>query len=579
MKTIKRILVATDFTPPSERAVQLATELATTFNASLTLVHVFEYPPALYTDAPLSSADLVEPALEEVKFKLSETLGSICRQIPEASAKIRQGIPHEEISAAARESAADLIVIGTHGRTGLARGVLGSVAETVVRLSPVPVLTVRQPEARTPVIAKIATGTKEAAAIQEMAETGTSRVGPQKPDGDQWLPEARALDTVWPVSETLFDELKRYVRFDADDQDTLRTLHPLVSPEFARIADVFYRRILEHPEARKALAGESQVGRLKLTLVVWMDKLFTGPWDEEYYKLRARIGRVHVRIALPQHYMFGAMNVLRHEMNGVIDLRFLHRPDELRRARVAVDKMLDLELAIMLHTYREDLLSQQARTERLATFGQLVGSIGHELRNPLSVIESSVFILKGRIGEDERAAKHVDRISEQLAIANDIISKLLDMIRDRPLSRETIRVDEVIGVAASSIQWPPGVRLVQNGIAHLPPVAADPGQLRQVFVNLLSNAVHASSPQGEVMVSGRRDGEVLELSVEDTGPGVDDAVRGRLFEPLVTSKSSGIGLGLALVKRIMERHGGTIRYQPGPRGGAHFSVRLPISGG
>jgi len=266
-------------------------------------------------------------------------------------------------------------------------------------------------------------------------------------------------------------------------------------------------------------------------------------------------------------------------MNGVIDCRFMDRPDELRRGRVAVGKILDLELAIMLHTYREDLLSQQARTERLATFGQLVGSIGHELRHPLSVIESSLFILKGRIGEDERAAKHVDRISEQLAIANDIISKLLDMIRDRPLSRQTIRVDEVIGVAASSIQWPPGVRLVQNGIAHLPPVAADPGQLRQVFVNLLSNAVHASSPQGEVMVSGRRDGDVLELSVEDTGPGVDDAVRGRLFEPLVTSKSSGIGLGLALVKRIMERHGGSIRYQPRPQGGSQFTVRLPISSG
>lgn len=410
-------------------------------------------------------------------------------------------------------------------------------------------------------------------------EPGTRQVGPRAPDGGQRLREARALDTVWPVSETLFDELKRYVRFGTEDQDTLRALHPLVSPEFARIADIFYRRILEHPEARKALAGESQVGRLKLTLVIWMDKLFIGPWDEEYYELRARIGRVHVRIALPQHYMFGAMNVLRQEMNGVIDRRFMDRPDELRRGRVAVGKILDLELAIMLHTYREDLLSQQARTERLATFGQLVGSIGHELRNPLSVIESSLFILKGRIGEDERASKHIDRISEQVAIANDIISKLLDMIRDRPLNRQTIRVDEVIAVAASSIQWPPGVRLVQNGIAHLPPVAVDPGQLRQVFVNLLSNAVHATSPQGEVMISGRRDGDVLELSVEDTGPGVDDAVRGRLFEPLVTSKSSGIGLGLALVKRIMERHGGSIRYQPRPQGGAHFAVRLPISSG
>jgi signal transduction histidine kinase len=380
------------------------------------------------------------------------------------------------------------------------------------------------------------------------------------------------------MSESLFDELKRYVGFGVDDENALRALHPIVSTEFARIADIFYRRILDHEGARKALAGESQVGRLKLTLVIWMDKLFTGPWDEAYYELRARIGRVHVRISLPQHYMFGAMNILRQEMNSVIDRHFLDRPDELRRTRRALGKILDLELAIMLHTYREDLLSQQGRVERLATFGQLVGSIGHELRNPLSVIESSLFILKGRIGEDERAAKHINRISEQVNIANDIVSELLDMIRDRPLNRQAVRVEEVVADAASAIQWPPGVRFEQSGIAELPPLSADPGQLRQVFTNLLSNALDATSPQGEVLVTGKRDGEALELSVEDSGPGVDETIRSRLFEPLVTAKAKGIGLGLALVKRIIERHGGTIGYQPRSLGGARFVVRLPTGG-
>src|SRR5207237_9916062 len=122
-------------------------------------------------------------------------------------------------------------------------------------------------------------------------------------------------------------------------------------------------------------------------------------------------------IALPQHYMFGAMNVLRQELNALIDMSFIADAGQLRTVRLALGKILDLELAIMLHTYREDLLSQQARSERLSTFAQLVGSIGHELRNPLGVIESSLFILKGRIGEDERAQKHAQRISEQVALA------------------------------------------------------------------------------------------------------------------------------------------------------------------
>src|SRR5438128_1440570 len=167
------------------------------------------------------------------------------------------------------------------------------------------------------------------------------------------------------MPETLFAELKRYVNFGPADEQALRALHPLARPQFTRISEVFYQRILEHEQAKKVLfEGESMVGRLRHTLVEWMEKVLTGPWDEEYYELRARIGRKHVHIALPQHYMFGAMNVLRQELNAVVDDTYLKDPEELRKARIAVGKILDLELAIMLHTYREDLLSQQARTER-----------------------------------------------------------------------------------------------------------------------------------------------------------------------------------------------------------------------
>src|SRR5262249_9189990 len=112
--------------------------------------------------------------------------------------------------------------------------------------------------------------------------------------------------------ETLFEELKRYVQWGPEDATALRALHPRAAQDFVRIADVFYRRIIEHDEARKALeGGESQVGRLKIALEAWMDTLLAGPWDEVYYERRARIGRLHVRIGLPQHYMFGAMNILR----------------------------------------------------------------------------------------------------------------------------------------------------------------------------------------------------------------------------------------------------------------------------
>lgn len=381
------------------------------------------------------------------------------------------------------------------------------------------------------------------------------------------------------MAESLFQELRRYVDFNERDERALRALHPLAQPYFADISSIFYKRILDHDGARKALeGGESQVGRLKVTLVAWMDKLLSGPWDEEYFQLRCRIGRVHVRIALPQHYMFGAMNVVRQELNRIIDLHYLDRPELLADARVAVGKVLDLELAIMLHTYREDLLDQKARSERLATFGQLVGSIGHELRNPLGVIETSLYILRNRMAPDERLTKHVNRIGEQVGIANQIIGDLLDLIRDKPLARERIELGPLLESAIALVARPSAVRLEVTGLEPGTVVEGDAGQLRQVFVNLVENAVHAALPEGWVRVEVSKEAEAWLVAVEDSGPGVAPDVKRRLFEPLITTKEKGIGLGLALVRRILGRHGGSITLDRSLAGkGARFVVRLPTT--
>jgi signal transduction histidine kinase len=378
------------------------------------------------------------------------------------------------------------------------------------------------------------------------------------------------------MPETVFDELKRYVAWSEEDERALRALHGASTSQFQRLADAFYDRILAHEGARTALVGgESQVGHLKVTMVAWLDRLLAGPWDESYWENRSRIGRVHVRIGLPQHYMFGAMNVHRVGLAGIAYDAFHRDPPQLQRVRNALGKVLDLELAVMLHTYREDLLAQNARTERLSTFGQLVGSIGHDLRNPLGVIETSLYILRGRVGEDERARKHLDRIGEQLGVANGIITNLLDMIRNRPLAKEPVDLSEVVSGVARSVKRPAGVTLAIDGVSALPQVEGDRIQLGQVFANLLENAVYAASPAGEVAVRARRVDGAVELDVEDTGPGVDAGTRARLFEPLITTKEKGVGLGLALVKKIAERHGGTVTYADRPGGGARFTVRLP----
>ncbi len=369
----------------------------------------------------------------------------------------------------------------------------------------------------------------------------------------------------------LFQDLKRYVGFSADDEAALRAVHPLLAPHFPRLAEAFYARVLEHPDAAAALTrGERHVGQLKGTLVKWMGELLQGPWDEAYVDRRARIGRVHVRIALPQHYMVSAMNVMRVGFDALL------QADD-QATRTAVERACDLDLALMLHTYREDLDAAQARTERLATYGQLVASIGHELRNPLGVIETSLHVLKGRPGHDERALKHLERIGQQVKLSNDIITQLLNLIAERPLGLSSTSLQELAEEARRSINVPDGVQVEIVGPPC--PLRGDAFQLRQAMVNLLDNAVSFAAPTGRVRLTLEApDASRVRFTIDDTGPGVDPGIRARLFEPLVSSRQGGIGLGLALVKRVVERHGGEISFETGPLGGARFSFWLPTHG-
>jgi PAS domain S-box-containing protein len=165
-----------------------------------------------------------------------------------------------------------------------------------------------------------------------------------------------------PAQETLFDEIKRYVRFSEQDERWLAVLRAHAEPHFPRIADEFYDRIREHEGAHDVFTGEEQVERLKRSLVRWMTRICTGPYDGAYFEESAKIGRIHVRVGLPQRYMFTAMTLIRlafHEIaQGALGA-------EVIPVRAAVSKVLDLELAIMLETYRDDFLARAQRAERL----------------------------------------------------------------------------------------------------------------------------------------------------------------------------------------------------------------------
>jgi signal transduction histidine kinase len=381
---------------------------------------------------------------------------------------------------------------------------------------------------------------------------------------------------------SFFESLKLYVGFTDESSSALRELHPRATPHFQRIVDDFYAAIEAHPDARAAITGgAAQIARLKQTLIAWIDRLLLGPHDEDYFERRARIGRVHVRIALPQQYMFTAMDRIRLRLLEVAVSSYGGDAKALRRIETAINQIMDLELAIMLETYREDLETKNRKAERLATIGQFAASIGHELRNPLGVIESSLYLVRQHLGpqvaSEPKVAKHLERIGAEVKRASQTINDLLDLARNRPLRRIRTPLGPLVESAVEAALLPAAVTF-EAAIPEGLTAEVDPDQMRQVLVNLVANAAQAMRGKGrvEVAASETPSGGV-QLRVRDEGPGVPEDVRPRIFEALFTTKAKGSGLGLALCRRIMEAHGASIVLEPADaaRPGASFLLELP----
>ncbi len=164
-----------------------------------------------------------------------------------------------------------------------------------------------------------------------------------------------------PPPETRFDELKRYVGFSTSDALQLQQFSAAAAPHFERVAQEFYDQVRQHEDAHAVFTGEAQIARLSRSLVRWMQRLFAGPYDENYYASTTQIGRVHVKVGLPQRYMFTAMALVRASLTDVA----LTHPTGGTAVAAALSRLLDIELAIMLESYRDDFVARIQHVERL----------------------------------------------------------------------------------------------------------------------------------------------------------------------------------------------------------------------
>jgi signal transduction histidine kinase len=216
------------------------------------------------------------------------------------------------------------------------------------------------------------------------------------------------------------------------------------------------------------------------------------------------------------------------------------------------------------------------RAEQLKTLGEMAAGMAHEVKNPLAAIRSSAQILTERLSGKEAEFAHI--VVDEVDRLNRVVNEFLDYARPAPLKRESVLLSglldsclellaPVINQAGVTVKrvYPQGERKVD----------ADPNQMRQVFLNLILNAVQAMNSGGEVMLEVRQEADSTRVSVRDTGPGIPPDKLRQVCEPFYSTKPGGTGLGLPIAQRIVAEHGGRLEIACATGAGTTATVILP----
>ena len=234
----------------------------------------------------------------------------------------------------------------------------------------------------------------------------------------------------------------------------------------------------------------------------------------------------------------------------------------------------------------EDENSSLEEVKRLAAIGKVVAMVGHDLRNPLQAIVYSVYNTEEEIKSLPESAKKMleehgfiaflEKLKKQVSFMNKMVADLQDYAKSTKPAFFAVDLREIVEDALKSVSRPEGISVVVNADPTLGMIKGDPQLIRRVFTNLIINAFQAMPGGGSLEISMVREGNYAKASFSDTGIGISPENLKRLFDPFFTTKAKGMGLGLAICKKMIEAHRGSIEVQSEPGKGTRFTIRLPI---
>jgi len=218
------------------------------------------------------------------------------------------------------------------------------------------------------------------------------------------------------------------------------------------------------------------------------------------------------------------------------------------------------------------------RSDRLAALGQLSAGLAHELRNPLGTIKASAEMLSRNVAaENEVAREMAGFIASEVDRANSLVTRFLQFARPLQLRLDNSDLAHMLDRAIAAVEREAsGIAIYRNYAPEIPPFPFDAELMERVFYNLVLNAAQATAPGGAVTVKMRAAAGTVEISVIDRGEGIDAKHLDSIFNPFFTTKPQGVGLGLAIVSKIVDEHGGKIAVESEPGKGSIFRVLLPM---
>lgn len=221
--------------------------------------------------------------------------------------------------------------------------------------------------------------------------------------------------------ETRIEELKRYVRFSTGDAERIRAFREVARPHFSRIVSDFYDRIREHEDAHAVLQGEEQIARLQGSLVRWMERLLGGVYDEAYFQETSHIGRVHVRVGLPQRYILAAMALIR---VSLCEIAAKEMGNDAALVWSALSRLVDLDLAIMLDAYRDDYA---ARLEKSLSLEAEAARAEFHYQAAVELVRAMIIAVdsNGRIRLFNREAERVTGFGREEVIGAPFLDVML----------------------------------------------------------------------------------------------------------------------------------------------------------